>query len=253
MRLLNTIILFFISTLLYSQSELKELLNYIETNQKQLSDFENYEKNSDSVVYCNQFNFLDFTFKEIKKSNEDTKFKLFYQNGKIKLMKFKSGNYNYKVSIFDYKDYKLWIFLSGDFCLEKEGKVLFFNANLQLGNHETVKVNDVDGIYFMDSNFNPLRSYELSKGLVLSSSVFKYKRDKIYEEIEIADGNTSKVNCYNVYERNINILFLKLNNGISAICSHFKKFNIELENNDKSYLWFLFRIQKGDFNFIDEK
>ncbi|VXC38446.1 hypothetical protein FLAVO9AF_910008 [Flavobacterium sp. 9AF] len=45
MKLVNTIILFFISTLLYSQGELKELLNYIETNQKQLSDFESYEKN----------------------------------------------------------------------------------------------------------------------------------------------------------------------------------------------------------------
>ncbi|MVO10868.1 hypothetical protein GOQ30_16980 [Flavobacterium sp. TP390] len=66
MKVVNTIILFFISTLLYSQGDLKELLSYIETNQKQLSNFESYKKNSDSVVYCNQFDFLDFTYKKSK-------------------------------------------------------------------------------------------------------------------------------------------------------------------------------------------
>uniref|UniRef100_UPI004048B5A2 hypothetical protein n=1 Tax=Flavobacterium sp. TaxID=239 RepID=UPI004048B5A2 len=252
MRVLNTIIIFFISNLLYSQSELKELLNYIETNQKQLSDFESYEKISDTIVYCNQFNFLDFTYKNTKKSNEDTIFKLHYLNDEIKLIKFKRGNYNYKISIFDYKDYKLWIFLSGDFCLIKDGKVLFFHPDLQLGDNETVKVNGVNEVYLMDSNFNPLRSLELSSGLVLSSSVFKYSKDKTYEKIIIADGNTKKKNCFNVYEKNINSLFLKLNYDFPGICSYFKEFTIELEDHNKSFLWFLIRKQKIDHNINDK-
>ena len=252
MKTINTVILFFLTTLLYSQAELKELLAYVDINKKDV--FKNYEKNSDSIVYCNDFNFSDFSYEKSEKSIEEFKFKLFYQNNMIKFIIIKEHSFEYKIYISNYIDYKLWIFENGVFCISKNKNILFFDTELKAIDDETASIIGLEGIYFMDSNFNPLRSLELNNGLPLSTSVFSYKNNKIYEEIIIDKGKMyENKECYNVYERKIKSLFLKLEHDFMNVCSYFKKFNIELEDNDKSFLWFLNRKQKMNIILNDEK
>lgn len=245
MKIINTVAFFFFSTLIYSQVELKGMFSYIEENK--IFHFENYKKTSDSIINCDFFNFSNFSFRKSKKNNKITKFKLFYKDGFIKFMTIKEDNFEYEISIIDYNNLKLLVFVTGDFCILKNENILFFDTIIEVKNEEIQSIKDLEGIYFMDSEFNPLRSLELNKGLPLSTSIFRYNNSKIFEEIIIDRGrmDENKI-CYNVYEKNIEFLFFKLDNDFLSVCSPYRKFDIELENDDnKTFLWFLNRRQKG--------
>ena len=243
---MKKVIIFTISVfpyILYSQDNIRDYINFI--NENKLFKTENKKIECDSIIYTNNFNFSKLNYESALKNDKESKFKLYFKNNELIFIQVTNEKILYDITVTNFNNDRLLVFQNAYFAVIRNEKILFFDTKIDIFYDEINLIKGLNSVYYVDFKFNPIRSFDLNDEFIISSSVFTLKRNKIIEDIIFEKSDFKNMeNCYNIFNKKINLIFFKLEDDFYSVCSYYKKFKIVIDSNPNTFLWFINRKQK---------